>query len=519
MNRTIKYITCLLGLALMTACTDLGEEVYDKLPKDTFGNTPEQLNAIIGPAYKSLKRLQPYDSAWGMSGMTSDAMIAPTRLGGDWWDGGMYMEQTMHTWDARSYSVQTLWDNCTAGLTAVNAVYSIVETNDLLSPELKARYLGELRGLRAFWYYQLIDYFGNVPLVTDFKDTSLPSITPREQVYQFIVDELNEIIPVLRDDVSDESYGKFTQGAARTLLAKMYLNAEEWTGTPNWSGVIEQCEEIKKLGYSLTADWTANFTVHNESSREIILPICFSATDGGNSIHLYTLHYLDPIALGFKAATWNGICGVPDFVKAFDDADSRKEATFLIGPMIDPSTGEVLMTTANRPLNHTVDLNIVPGTEKRDAAGNLTGWGEVNQEDGARIKKWQFERGMANTDMENDVAIFRLADVYLMEAEALVRLGRAGEALPLVNEIRQRAFGNTQHNYNVLTLEDVYRERRFELAYEFTERQDMIRFGTFLQPKFMKPYVTESYRKLLPIPFTAWQKNNKLTQNPGYPGF
>lgn len=122
--------------------------------------------------------------------------------------------------------------------------------------------------------------------------------------------------------------------------------------------------------------------------------------------------------------------------------------------------------------------------------------------------------------MENDVAIFRLADVYLMKAEALVRLGKDnGEATRLVNTIRERAFGDSDHNLASVTLDDVYNERRFELAFEGTARQDMIRFGTFLRPAYMKPQQTEEYRKIFPIPYKAWQKNNKLVQNPGYPAF
>lgn len=521
MKKVIKGILyVILMQASFISCTDLNENVYDKLPIEEFGSTSQQINAIIGPAYKSLKGLINFDGVWGMAELSSDMTIAPTRLGGDWWDGGQYMEQCMHSWSARSYSVENLWNYCMDGLTTVNSVYSIIEANTLLTPELKMRYLCELRGLRAFWYYQLIDYFGNVPLVTDFKNTDLPTITPRAEVFKFVVNELKDIIPYLRFDVTDESYGKFTKGAAYTLLAKMYLNSEEWTGTANWEGVIEQCDSVMQLDYIIEANWKTNFEVHNETSKEIIFPICFSATDGGNVLHLYTLHYLDPIALGFKSGTWNGVCAKPDFVKSFDDTDLRKDGSFLIGPMVDPSTGEVLITTANRPLIHTVDLNIIPGTEKTDALGNPSPWGEVNQEDGARINKWVYEKGMANTDMENDIAIFRLADVYLMKAEALVRLGKNnGEATRLTNVIRQRGFGNTDHNYVNITLENIYKERRFEFAFEMFGRQDMIRFGTFLQPAYMKPQATESYRKILPIPFKAWQKNNNLVQNPGYSAF
>jgi len=99
-----------------------------------------------------------------------------------------------------------------------------------MDPALKERTLAEIRGIRAFWYYILIDYFGNAPLVSDYESTELPGMSTRAQLYEFVVTELNDIKDVLRDDVTSESYGKFTKGAAYTLLAKMYLNAETWTG-------------------------------------------------------------------------------------------------------------------------------------------------------------------------------------------------------------------------------------------------------------------------------------------------
>lgn len=522
MKKIVKNLACALFVqAALVSCMDLDEHIYDKLPTDQFGTTPQQINALMGPAYQSLKHMLAYDGPWGMADMTADILIAPTRVGGDWWDGGQYMEQCMHSWKANSYSVEGCWNNCMDGLTAVNSVYSIIESSEAMTEDLKIRYLSELRGLRAFWYYVIIDHFGNAPLVTDFKNTSSPKITKRADLYRYVVKELLEIIPHLRADVSDESYGKFTQGAARMVLAKMYLNAEEWTGEANWQGVVDQCDEIMQLDYILESDWKTNFEVHNEVSREIILPICYKATDDeGNAIHWWTLHYLDPDVLGFTGGMWNGITGQPDFVRTFSADDPRLAGSFLIGPMIDPSTGEVLKTTLGHDLIHTIDLNVVEGTEKTDADGNLTPWGEVHQEDGARINKWVYEKGMQNTHMENDVAIFRLADVYLMKAEALLRAGKdAGEATRLVNAVRERAYKDSDHNYPGVTLNDIYHERGYELAFEFVRRQDMIRFGTFLQPRYMKPKQTPAYRKLFPIPFKAWQKNNQLVQNPGYPAF
>ena len=212
--------------------------------------------------------------------------------------------------------------------------------------------------------------------------------------------------------------------------------------------------------------------------------------------------------------TWNGICAQPDYVKAFDDADKRKVGSFLMGEMKDPATGQVLMTAHNRPLNHTIDLTMIPGTER----GGTT-WGDVNQEDGARVNKWEYEVGLAASDQENDFAIFRLADVYLMKAEALVRMGSDNaEATRLINIIRARGFGDTNHNYTSVTLKNVEMERKFEMAWEMCSRQDNIRFGTFLDARFLK-VKSEEYRKLFCVPQDAWQTNNKLVQNPGYPAF
>jgi hypothetical protein len=359
-----------------------------------------------------------------------------------------------------------------------------------------------------------VDNFGNVPLVTDFEDTKLPATKSRKEVYDFVVSELNEIKDQLRSDVTGASYGKFTKGAAYTLLAKMYLNAQVWTNTPNWQGVVDACNEVMKLDYIIEPDWKQSFIVNNQNSKEIILPICFGRADGGNTMHYRTLHYLDPIALGMTVGTWNGVCAQPDYVKTFDDADKRKVGSFLMGEMKDPATGQVLITAHNRPLNHTIDLTMIPGTER----GGTT-WGDVNQEDGARVNKWEYEVGLAASDQENDFAIFRLADVYLMKAEALVRMGSDNaEATRLINIIRARGFGDTNHNYTSVTLKNVEMERKFEMAWEMCSRQDNIRFGTFLDARFLK-VKSEEYRKLFCVPQDAWQTNNTLVQNPGYPAF
>lgn len=191
MKRLFKNIICaVLAPVALVSCMDLDENVYDKLPTDEFGTTEKQINAIMAPAYQSLKNMLAYDGPWGAADMTADILMAPTRVGGDWWDGGQYMEQCMHSWKPNSYSVENCWDYCTGGLTTVNSVYNIIEKSEAMSDELKLQYLSELRGLRAFWYYVIVDIFGNAPLVTDFEDTSLPSSTSRADIYKYVVKEL-----------------------------------------------------------------------------------------------------------------------------------------------------------------------------------------------------------------------------------------------------------------------------------------------------------------------------------------
>ncbi len=490
------------------SCTNLDEEVYDKLPVDNFGTTSGEINALIAPIYRTFKNLFPSNYML-LSECSSDMAITPTRKGGDWWDGGQFKELRLHTWTPNTSLVKDSYNSAMESITSCNKIYEMINSSETVTN--KEQILAEIRGVRAFWYYMLVDYYGNVPIVTDFTDTSLPSTSSRKDVYAFVLTELNAIKDVVRDDVTSSSYGKVTKGFVYTLLAKMYLNAMVWNpdGGAKWQECITACDQVMGLSYFLEADWNANFAIQNQNSQEIIFPCVFSTADGGNHLWKRTLHYLDPIALNLSIGTWNGLSAMPDYVKAYDPEDQRLEWSFLTGEMKDPATGEVLITAHGRPLIHTVDIELKYNIDE-------DGWGYVEQEEGARVSKWEFESGV-NGDMENDFGIFRLADVYLMKAEALVRSGGDNVlATTLVNNVRKRGFVDSAKLYTSVTLDDIYNERRFELAWEGFSRQDMIRFGTFLNDiPGWKP-VTTSKCLLFPIPQTAIDANSNLTQNPGY---
>lgn len=508
-----KLSITILTILLFASCTKLDEKLYTQVSVDDFGKNQDQVNALVGSIYSGLKLHSiDWDTYLTMDGLSSDMIAIPGFKGGDWSEP-MYKESMQLKWNAASSGFNESYFGPFSGISLCNQIYYQINISKVITADTKEQILAEIRGVRAFWYYILIDHYGNVPIVTDFLDKTQPETKSRSQVFSFIVSELNDIKDKLRRDVATPaSYGKMTRGAAYMLLAKMYLNAQVWnpSGGAKWGECAAACDSILAMPYQLE-QWETNFVTHNEVSREAILSAVFKAGGTGrqNVIAYNTLHYFDPIALGLNISPWNGIAANPAYVKEFDTTDTRYAASFLIGPMRDPSTGQILITQHGRPLIHTVDMVMHElGPD---------GWGWINQEEGARIKKWQFEPGLS-TSMENDFHIFRLADVYLMKAEALLRNGGSvAEATTLTNKIRARGFSDPAKLYGTVTLNDIYHERRFELAWEGFTRQDMIRFGKFLDARSpFKPYKSDPKYLLYAIPQAARDANSHLKQNDGY---
>ena len=521
-----KIIYSLLAgamIGMMPACTDLDETVYDNLPADTFGSTETEVNALVGTVYKTLKQYVADGNFIALDVMSGSDAVTPTRKGGDWYDGGQYREIYMHTWTSQTGVIKGAWSNASQSIGTCNANLSVVEASEILTPEKKTQLCAEIRGVRAFWIYKMMDEWGNVPLVVDYSDKELPVCQPRQTVFDWLLTEVNAIAEQCPD--REGNYTKFTKGAAYTLLAKLYLNAEAWGVTVNGNAyqlAAAACDKVMGMGYALNPDFKTNFAIDNGDSPEAILAAPFSETDTSKDnrwqLMNRTLHYKDQMAYGNGVSAWNGVCAQPDYVKQFDTEDPRYEATYLIGQMYNASTGEKIVTDHGFDLNHTVDVKMLPGTEY-----DGTNWGAVNQHDGARCQKWPFNSSSLTDAMGNDFYIFRYADVLLMKAEALLRSGgSAAEATALVNQVRERAYGDASHNKASVTLNDVLLERRFELAWEMHNRQDDIRFGVYEQGMWSDSNCarkTDSYLRLFPVSQDAYQSNDKLTQNPGYPAF
>src|SRR6187402_1230081 len=200
----VKITALLMAAALTFSCTNLDEEVYDKVEDGNFGQTPSEIQALVGGAYSSLRGFADAISnsyptceyVFFLNEVASDEATIPTR-GTDWYDGGRYQDVQRHVWRADNGMILSAWRYCYAGIAKVNSIIYQIDKSGL-SNEAKAPIYAELKSIRAYYYYLLLDMFGNVPIVTSFEDQSLPSNSTREEVYNFLESELLVAVPHLR---------------------------------------------------------------------------------------------------------------------------------------------------------------------------------------------------------------------------------------------------------------------------------------------------------------------------------
>ena len=261
----------------MPSCMNLDEEVYDKLPAENFGNTTTEINALVGTVYNTLKK---YSGDYMILAENSgSSTVNVTRNGGDWYDGGQYREVYMHTWTANTSCVKSCWSVGSECIGTCNATIEVLKNSTLLSDAEKTSKVAEIRGVRAFWIYSMMDFFGNIPLVVDYNDKELPTCKSRQEVFDWLITELNALATEA-PDYDTKKYGTFTKGTAYTILAKMYQNAEAWgvniSENAN-SKVIEYCDKVMAMPYILEPNWKTNFDPNNNTSKEAIFAASYSS--------------------------------------------------------------------------------------------------------------------------------------------------------------------------------------------------------------------------------------------------
>ncbi|KAA3437893.1 RagB/SusD family nutrient uptake outer membrane protein [Rufibacter hautae] len=492
-----KIIYSLLITASVTyvGCTDLEEGTYGTQVADEFYATDAGINAALASIYNEVrgdwngKGIAGADRGWyDLNETSTDEMIVPTREDGGWNDNGIWRAMYQHTWTGSQEFIGNTWNWLYRSVFKANLAIELLENANADQSRI-----AEARVLRAYFYYMLMDGWGNIPFYTQNNVTvdQIPQ-TPRAEVFNFIVKEIQDNVEFLPTTKGGQFYGRFNKWAAYALLAKIYLNAEVYTGTPRWTEAIAASDKIiNEGGFTLTPNLYNNAgasAVFGDrlDDQEVILAVYVDALSAPrNIIGIRTLQGPHGNAL-FGFSTWNGATVHQDFLNKYSTDDLRRKQ-WLVGPQ----PGGVTYTSTLSSIN------------------------SAGQSEGARNAKFlpvpPFEPGNSSS---NDFPVFRYADVLLTKAEALLRSGGSeATARELVDQVRNRAglpdFAGT------LTLNEVYDERGRELAWEGHRRQDMIRFGTFTAPRAFKAASADTY-KLFPIPAEAITNNRTLVQNPGY---
>lgn len=437
---------------------------------------------------------------------TDEAVIA-------WNDGTLQSIHKMN-WDSSSEFVAAFYYRIFTEIAFCNdflrnttdeklAANNITGTNLTEAKQMRA----EARYLRALAYYHALDLFGNVPFVTEDSmpigsSTPPPRIT-RSELFAFVESELKAVEGELKAPRS--AYGRADQAAAWSLLARLYLNAQVYTGTARYADCIAYCNKVISAGYGLKSNYTDLFRADNDKNNpEVIFPVVFDGlkaqTYGGTTylVHAAVGGTMDAKQFGINGG-WSGLRTTKAYVNLFGGAgtsDTRgnfytEKQTLEIDDLGNFSNGYAFVKYKN-----------------------LTSTGEEGS-DGPT-------KGSGNY-VDTDLAMFRLADIYLMYAEANLRGGGgdAGTALGYVNAIRTRAGALPVASLNLNFILD---ERGRELGWEMTRRTDLIRYGKFTTASYLWPWkggvkdgqAVEDYRNLYPIPAKDIIANPNLQQNPGY---
>ncbi len=447
---------------------------------------------------------------WKHTELSSDeALIA--------WDDGTIKDFQRHTWTDNNEFIRAMYSR-------IN--YQIALANDFLRNSTEANldengipagereniraYREEARFLRAYSYYHGMDLFGSMPFKDENSEPNeAASLITRADLFDYIEGELLAIEGTIAP-ARTNGYGRADQAAVWMTLAKIYLNAEVYTGTPRYADVVDYTTRVINAGYSIdtSAPYENLFLADNDSNgsqNEFIWTLNFDGqrtqTFGGTTFltHAPVGGDMDPANFGINGG-WFGIRTTPQFVELFpgeeNSADGRE--LFFSTNQTKEIANEAQFTQGFAIAKYkNVDVN---GNQGSDATGDF---------------------------VDIDFPVYRLADAYLMYAEAVLRGGggSAAEAVNYVNILRQRAYGNNGSNITEadLDLDFIIDERGRELYWETHRRQDLIRFNRFTsnyawawKGNVPTGTTTPEFRRLYPIPAEQLNLNDNLVQNPGY---
>lgn len=487
-----------ITLFALIAFTSLGcsDDFLDKQPLDTintnnYPQTADELTTLVNGAYQPLQRPKLYN----MRMWTTDIFAGNSIVGAGGGDDGLETTQLSNfVTSTDNPGVLDLWRGPWPGILSSNIIIKTAPTLNI-ADDIKNRSLGEAYFLRAHYYFILVRFFGDVPMVTEPQDVNgdlYPSRAPKSEIYKLIVSDLEKAIQLLptRQTYGDKDKGRASKGAAIGALANVNLTLG------NWQKVVDLSTQLEGMGYTLNADYSDNFNVATENSQESLFEVQYASTGGydfwsNENQSSWTSTFMGPRGANFVAGGWGWNQPTQEFVDNYETGDKRKDKTIF--------------------------YQGCPDYDGKEYQSNysLTGY---------NVRKFLVPLS-AFPSYDNsplNFPVMRYSEVLLMKAEALNELGQTALAAIPLNAVRSRAgLGSVASGLSQLAFrEKVLHERRMELAFEGHRWFDLIRtnngqYGLEFLHSIGKTNATTKHL-LLPIPQIERDRNPNLTQNPGY---
>lgn len=504
-NRYIKILLFTFITVTITGCTKLEEKLHGQVGSGNVGS--DDVPALLNAAYIAMRN--PYYGPygwWALQEFPTDEAIVPTR-GGDWDDNGAWRALHLHRWESDHTRIHSVFKDV---LGVSYAATDILQYNPTPIQEAQARFL------RAFAEFSILDGWGQVPYRDPGENvTENPRVRNAEEQISYLISEITAVM----SDLPTNRIDRASPDAAKVLLMKIFLNKGAFLNreSPTFSEedmqeVVNLADEIINSGkYELIDDYFLNFAPNNgQSKTENIFTGenigGESSATGMTNMWVATLHYNQ------NPRGNNGFCTLSDFYNKFEESDVRRggeypgmtnisgvRVGFLVGQQMNQH-GENLTDRRGNHLAFTPEVSIIERDQNHLEVA------------GIRVIKYPIDYANGSTSLlDNDWVFYRYADVLLMKAEALLRMGQEGEALQLVNEVRtKRGASNLSELNEQLLLDELGRE----FFWEGHRRTDLIRFGRFLEAWQEKP-ASDVRNLLFPIPLNQLGNPN-YTQNEGY---
>jgi len=454
---------------------------------------------------------------WNCQEITTDEAIC------GWTDVGINDLNTQ-TWSATNPFLTALYQRLSLSVTYANDF--IKKTNGSTDPTLQ-QYNAEARFLRALAYTWDMDLFGNPPFTTDADVVGkfFPKQIQRANLFNYIVSELHSIENKL--GAPKFSYPEADQAACWMLLARVYLNAEVFTGTAKWDSCKLYCDKVINSGaYSLAAKYRQNFSADNDGAQNPEMIFAW-AQDGINTQGYVGSTFIiescsDPVYI--KAERFHGLTSNTNW-------NGNRSRIQFMNVLVDTlaTYGNVRIPTSDSTFSQSKDKRVYMKTKKSMNIPTSSSSGDygigvykftARNTDGSQAA--DYNPAYASTDFP----VFRYADALLMRAEAVHRLGDNANAVLDVNAVRSRAYGNTSGNITATQLTDQFLldERGREFYYEAQRRTDLVRFGKFTDGNYNWQWKggayngtnTDSHMNIFPIPGAEVSANPNIHQNTGY---